>query len=446
MANINKWLALGMAAAWLAAGAQDFGEILEPNADEFGVLPQFRVTFDGRLKSSGETAPGWSQKLKRGKVEWESSPLGEKGAMKLQEGCYPGFGNCKFGGGWTIAAMIRGVDDNGAVLFSAGDVGGKFLALVGNGRGGVKLVASDGKTGDLKLLAIQENIPNYDKQFHLYALVHPGGSTSVNLYVDGEEALSLGKFGPSGCSGDLILGNCHGGAKEPLKGAEGAAIYELRVYGAAYGEDTMSQLASYNNPWPFDLPAPKAAGIADTNAVLRLGFDLPETMTIGGDGEKRLAVKGLLVDSATSSLTLEKGGVLALGPEGIVAEPPAAEAAITLAGGTILTYAKAPSQIKSASPVKLSGRVKFGNNSTIAVRAALEGDGEIVKDGAGTLGLQFPCDNATGKLIVKKGALVLGADATWGGTVVLMSGTTLKCANPKAIKNLENKGGKIVAK
>lgn len=47
MANITKWLALGMAAACFAAGAQDFGEILEPDADEFGVVPQFRVAFNG---------------------------------------------------------------------------------------------------------------------------------------------------------------------------------------------------------------------------------------------------------------------------------------------------------------------------------------------------------------------------------------------------------------
>lgn len=448
MANITKWLALGMAAACFAAGAQDFGEVLETDADEFGVEPQFRVAFNGGLKSSGQTAPHWSQKFKRGKVEWEASPLGEKGAMKLQDGCYPGFDNCKFNGGWTIAAMIKGVDDNGAVLLAAGDAGGKFLALVGNGRGGVKLVASDGKSGELKLLAIQENIPYYDRQFHLYALVHPAGSTTVDLYVDGEAAAGYGKFGPSGCSSDLLLGTCHGGAKEPLKGASGAAIAELRVYDAAYGEDTMAQLASYNNPWPSELPEPKAVqGIADTNAVLRLGFDLPETMTVGGDGEKRLAAKGVLVASGNASLRLEKGGSLALGPEGVVVErAEGEEPPVCLAGGTVLTYAKAPSQIKSASPVRLEGRVKFGNNSTLAIRAALEGDGEIVKEGSGTLGLQFPCDNATGKLTVKKGMLVLGPDATWGGTVTLMPGATLKCANPGVIKNLQNKGGKIVAK
>lgn len=452
--------AFGLMATVLAFGLQavaqstDFGELMADGTDEVNTLPKFRIYFTGQFKSVGETKPDWDRNLRKNRTEWTASMKGAQGALKLQEGCYPWFRNLQLDKEWTIITIQKGEDKEGALLWALGSGHGRgsyTFGLEGTGRGGVKLVSWHGHSADVKLLAIKNSIPYYDKQFHMYAVVHPANSTQVSLYVDGKLAGESLEFDQSGCSSEFCFGSQFWGAASPHCGSTSSEIAEFRYYDTAFGESTLLLMASQNDPWPGDLPPIKVKlGTVDTNSVLRLGFELPEKLEVGEDGEKKLVVKGLLAQcgiGSEKSLTLGKGGVLAFGSEGLWFDSNYAkgrENSISISGGALVAYDKAPSFIKSMAPIHVEGRLRLVNNGTLAVRTGIEGDGDIAKEGPGILGLQYPCDNATGRLVITSGALVMGPAATWGGTVVLMKGTTLKCVSLKAIKKLDNRGGKVI--
>lgn len=380
---------------WAQAGG--FGDAIAEGADEFGEVPKIR----------------------------RMSKNGVKGV----------FGNLKADREWTLITFQQGADEDEATIWSWGD-GERSLTLAGTGRGGVKLSSTKGDRR--KMHAVKNHIPHFARQFHCYAVTHTAGSTDIALYVDGKKAGDDLTFNAKGFGGELKFGTL---------------VKEFRYYTMAFGEDTIAQIADANPPVPDILPAVKAkSGTVETNAALRLGFDLPDNLVIGEENEKKLVAKGILARleaGSAKSIRLEQGGTLALGSEGLVLEMDEGlrikGEPVSFEGGTLMTYGKQTASIRSPLPIQLEGKTKIVTQGTLAVRTGLAGPGDIVKEGPGVLGLQFPCSEATGRLVVEKGTLVLGADASWGGTVVLKPGTTLKCPNPdSAIGQLENKGGKVV--
>lgn len=390
-------LAALAAIASVQAQSGVFGEALSDSADEFGNVPKIR-----RVAKNGTK--------------------GVYGALQADRE-------------WTLITFQQGVDTDEAPIWTWGE-DNRELALVGTGRGGVKL--SSRKDGSRKMHAVKNHIAHFGRQFHCYAVTHTAGSTDITLYVDGCKAGEDLYFSAKGFGGQLKFG---------------APVKEFRYYDTAFGEDTLREIADANPPVPANLPVVKAKpGTVETNAVLRLGCDLPDHLAIGEENEKKLIAKGIaakLEAGSPRSIRLEEGGTLALGREGLVFEMDEGVrvkgSPVSFEGGTLMTYEKAAASIRSPLPIQLEGKTKIVTQGTLAVRTRMEGTGDIVKEGPGVLGLQFSCSEATGRLVVEKGTLVLGADATWGGTVVLKSGATLKCPDPdSAIGRLENKGGKVV--
>ena len=117
---------------------------------------------------------------------------------------------------------------------------------------------------------------------------------------------------------------------------------------------------------------------------------------------------------------------------------------VVFAGGTLLAFE--PTFIKSAAPIKLTGDFRIKALKQLVIRAGFEGDGSITKDGPGIMGLQYPCGDAKGTLkIVSPSVLVLGPAASWGGTIVLAKGATLRCVSrSQAGKIVEAPGSKVV--
>ena len=390
-------LAIMAAIAPVQAQSGAFGEVLSDRADEFGNVPKIRRV----------------------------SKNGVKGV----------FGEIKADKEWTLVTIQKGVDEDEAPVWTWGDET-RSLALAGTGRGGVKL--SSRQDDKRKMHAVKNHIAHFDRQFHCYAVTHTAGSTDIALYVDGRKAGEDLHFGAKGFGGQLKFG---------------ALVKEFRYYDTAYGEATLLEMADANPPVPADLPAVKVkSGTVETNAVLQLGCDLPDHLVIGEENEKKLVAQGIrarLEAGNPRSIRLEKGGVLALGSEGLTLEMDEGLRVkgepVVFDGGTLMTYEKAAASIRSPLPISLEDRTKIVTQGTLAIRTGLTGPGDLVKEGPGVLGLQFPCNEATGRLVVEKGTLVLGAEATWGGTVVLKPGATLKCPRPdSAIGRLENKGGKVV--
>ena len=96
--------------------------------------------------------------------------------------------------------------------------------------------------------------------------------------MDGELAGEGEGFQFKGKGLEVRLGNIASdepGEGSGLSAAEGGAILEFRVYNMALGEDTMAELAGYNEPWPTELKAGKEKpGLAGQNLTAVLGVDL----------------------------------------------------------------------------------------------------------------------------------------------------------------------------
>ena len=192
-----------------------------------------------------------------------------------------------------------------------------------------------------------------------------------------------------------------------------------------------------------------AKSVVDTNTVVRLGYELPSRVVVGKGGQKRVYAKGLLAQCAIGEpkrFELRDGGALALGSAGFRFDSNYARGGtndVIFAGGAIACFE--PSSLRSAAPIALAGTVRIVTRHKLLVRASLAGSGSIVKQGADTLGLQYPCEQATGQLVVEAGTVVFGSAASWGGTVVVKRGATVKCQSVSVLGKLEKEtGAKIV--
>ena len=191
-----------------------------------------------------------------------------------------------------------------------------------------------------------------------------------------------------------------------------------------------------------------AKSIIDTNTVVRLGYELPDSVVVGAGARKKVYAKGLLAQCAIGNekrFELRDGGALALGSAGFRFDSNYAKGrtnAVVFAGGAIAAFE--PSYIRSAAPVRLDGIVRVVVRHPLLMRTAFEGPGSLIKRGRGIMGLQYPCPGATGEIVVEEGVLVLGSAASWGGTVKVKKGATLKCPRLSAIGRLVRESGSSV--
>ena len=185
----------------------------------------------------------------------------------------------------------------------------------------------------------------------------------------------------------------------------------------------------------------KAKSVVDTNTVVRLGYELPDSVVVGKGGQKRVYAKGLLAQCAIGEpkrFELRDGGALALGSAGFRFDSNYARGGtndVVFAGGAIACFE--PSYLRSAAPIALTGTVRIVTRHKRLVRSSLAGPGSIVKQGAETLGLQYPCARATGRLVIEAGTVVFGSAASWGGTVVVRRGATVKCSSVAVLGRLD---------
>ena len=449
--------ACAVCGAWRAAAQGGERPTDDDNAqlDELGQVPLMRLRFDGTLDSAGERTCAFDNrqmaKLRQKGPSYVAARSGEQRALRLgANGFFPSITNMSFGDEWTIVAIAKGVDAEGAIIWSSGTARGKgsrALALAATGKGGVKLVQWWGGAADGKLLAMKD-VVHFGQQFHVYA-VTKGADGAVALWVDGKKAGESREFAADGLVGEFTFGSFHWAGKGGgCAAVEGVELDDWRVYDTALGEVQLLQIANGNAPWPEGLPMPKEkiSAFIDTNSVLRLGYEIPERIVIGTDGEKRLYAKGVLAQGGIGGekrFELGAGGQFALGAGGFVFDSNYARARtneVVFSGGALLSFE--PTFVKSGAPIQLRGTSRLIANRQLVVRASFEGDGNLVKTGEGTLGLQYPCDRATGKLTVANGStVVLGPAATWGGTIELAKGATLKCVSANVVGRIVKAAG-----
>ena len=453
--------ACAVCGAWRAAAQGGERPTDDDNAqlDELGQVPLMRLRFDGTLDSAGERACAFDNrqmaKLRQKGPSYVAARSGKQRALRLgANGFFPSITNMSFGDEWTIVAIAKGVDAEGAIIWSSGTARGKgsrALALAATGKGGVKLVQWWGGAADGKLLAMKD-VVHFGQQFHVYA-VTKGADGAVALWVDGKKAGESREFAADGLAGEFTFGSFHWAGKGGgCAAVEGVELDDWRVYDTALGEVQLLQIANGNAPWPEGLPMPKEkiSAFIDTNSVLRLGYEIPERIVIGTDGERRLYAKGVLAQGGIGGekrFELGAGGQFALGSGGFVFDSNYARARtneVVFSGGALLSFE--PTFVKSGAPIQLRGTSRLIANRQLVVRASFEGDGNLVKTGEGTLGLQYPCDRATGKLTVANGStVVLGPAATWGGTIELAKGATLKCVSANVVGRIvKAAGAKVV--
>ena len=325
------------------------------------------------------------------------------------------------------ASSGEGLDELGMKPVVREDYGGprKFKKIGGLSKPDAKLPGDEGTIVAMARGGSQKPVSNWDRQFHLYAVVHHS-SGSRQSFIDGKPVRS----------------------KTPLAVWEepGVELDEFRVYDTALSEQQIVQIANGNPPWPeMKAERAKVSAIIDTNAVLRLGYELPDTVVVGGDGERKLYAKGILAQcgiGAAKRFELHEGGAFAIGSGGFLFDSNYARGftnEVVFTGGAFACYE--PSFIKSAAPIRLDGEVKLVAKDTLVIRAGFSGPGDLVKRGPGTLGLQYPCDEATGRLVVEKGTLVLGPAASWAGTVEMKPGTSLRCPSVSVVGKLVKGAG-----
>ncbi len=315
------------------------------------------------------------------------------------------------------AAQAERLDELGMTPKEWNDFGGdrKYRKISGRDRPAER--PADGDEWTVVAMARggrPKKVPNWDRQFHLYALVKDADGRE-RLFVDGKISA------------------------EPARGfavwrETGAELAEYRVYDTPLSEQQILQIANGNRPWPhIASEVRESIGFVDTNAVLRLGYELPDDVVVGEGGERKLYAKGVLAQcgiGAAKRFELRDGGALAIGSGGFVFDSNYAHGRtneVVFSGGAVAAYEA--SFMKSAAPVRLEGTVRLVAKDTFVMRTSFEGAGTLVKSGEGTVGLQYPCPAAAGKLVVAKGTLVIGPAGGWGGTIEVKSGATLKCAS-----------------
>ena len=135
-----------------------------------------------------------------------------------------------------------------------------------------------------------------------------------------------------------------------------------------------------------------AKSLIDTNTVVRLGYELPDSVVVGAGARKKVYAKGLLAQCAIGKekrFELRDGGALALGSAGFRFDSNYAKGRtneVVFSGGAIAAFE--PSYIRSAAPIRLDGVVRVVGRHQLLMRTAFEGPGTLVKRGRGMMGLQ----------------------------------------------------------
>ena len=117
-----------------------------------------------------------------------------------------------------------------------------------------------------------------------------------------------------------------------------------------------------------------AKSVIDTNTVVRLGYELPDSVVVGAGAREKVYAKGLLAQCAIGSekrFELRDGGALALGSAGFRFDSNYAKGRtndVVFAGGAIAAFE--PSYIRSAAPVRLAAIVNANAMQTTTIATA----------------------------------------------------------------------------
>ena len=128
-----------------------------------------------------------------------------------------------------------------------------------------------------------------------------------------------------------------------------------------------------------------AKSIVDTNTVVRLGYELPDSVVVGAGARQKVYARGILAQCAIGKekrFELAEGGALAIGSDGFRFDSNYAKGRtndVVFAGGAIASFE--PSFIRSAAPIRLEGKVRVVTRQPLALRASFEGRGAFVKLG-----------------------------------------------------------------
>ena len=175
-----------------------------------------------------------------------------------------------------------------------------------------------------------------------------------------------------------------------------------------------------------------------TSAAASLGWDGAFAWTIGdGVSANNTAVvtlpgvvsggnRGGYTRTRNADLILNKGGTLAIGPEGIQMLS-GNTSTLTLAGGTLKASADTFTMNTSSGTTVLSSgtdTIIDTETYTLTVSNVVSGAGSLTKTGLGTLVLASSA-TATGTLTVDAGTLTLDDGVTWAGTISVGANGTL---------------------
>ena len=100
-----------------------------------------------------------------------------------------------------------------------------------------------------------------------------------------------------------------------------------------------------------------ARSIVDTNTVVRLGYELPDSVVVGAGARQKVYARGILAQCAIGKekrFELTEGGALAIGSDGFRFDSNYAKGRtndVVFAGGAIASFE--PSFIRSAAPIRL---------------------------------------------------------------------------------------------
>ena len=175
----------------------------------------------------------------------------------------------------------------------------------------------------------------------------------------------------------------------------------------------------------------KIPDTVDTNALLRLGFELPEKFVLGGDSGKRLYAKGILAQCAyggAKSVELAKGGQLAIGALGLEFDSNYVRSStnsLVFSGGALAAFDRAT--IKSSAPILLesgtSSRIIVPH--TLAIKSSFAGAGDLEVSGRGKVGFFIDSPRATGTLTLNGVTAAFPPGIRWGGKIVKKNGATI---------------------
>lgn len=225
------------------------------------------------------------------------------------------------------------------------------------------------------------------------------------------------------------------------------ALLPLAVWAAPEKSGDGSEVADYK-AHEAELAKRPAQAVIAVDKIARLGYELPDKTIVGRGGRPELRVKGVSAQCAIGNpkrFELCADGLLDLGSAGLRFDSNYARGEtndVVFAGGEISSFES--SSLRSAAPIVLTGTVRLTTRHKFLVRASLEGPGELVKRGSGTLGFQYPCDRATGRLVIEAGAVVFGSAASWQGTVVVKRGASLTCTSKDIFGKVEQEKGAVV--